>query len=459
MKKITTFADLNYIIEPIFNRMIYNQLNNTHITKKALRVFFCTAICLSFGIFHIANAQTIVNSPLSYIGMGEMYPAETASNSMMGGIGISNSNGIYSNQMNSALLARNRYTVLEAGLNAELKNMQDYRQRQQILGGNYQSFNLTLPMSSRWTMSVGIRPHSNVNYETKSYRRLNVLGVDSLIYGYKGTGGVSKLSMSHGVRLGKEIYIGLESAYLFGTVSREVSTQNLSDGQYYKIQLENATRYSDFTFKAGLAYRHLIKNDIFLNVGATFDLSKQIGATNLRRFATLDLTGLNVINADTLEKESKFDQKIPVSQRFGISLERAARWMVGVDYSSTSWTSIDNNLGRSAKLPTTSTIAFGAEYTPDFESISSFFKRTTYRVGYSYATTPYDFAGNGRFAKDQFVSGGFAFPLRNFLNYINVSYQFGRRGLLADNALEEQYQRVVIGLTLGDAWFQKVKLN
>lgn len=459
MKKITTFADLNYIIEPIFNRMIYNQLNNPHITKKALRVFFCTAICLSFGIFQIANAQTIVNSPLSYIGMGEMYPAETASNSMMGGIGISNSNGIYSNQMNPALLARNRYTVLEAGLNAELKNMQDYRQRQQILGGNYQSFNLTLPMSSRWTMSVGIRPHSNVNYETKSYRRLNVLGVDSLIYGYKGTGGVSKLSMSHGVRLGKEIYIGLESAYLFGTVSREVSTQNLSDGQYYKIQLENATRYSDFTFKAGLAYRHLIKNDIFLNVGATFDLSKQIGATNLRRFATLDLTGLNVINADTLDKESKFDQKIPVSQRFGISLERAARWMVGIDYSSTSWTSIDNNLGRSAKLPTTSTIAFGAEYTPDFESISSFFKRTTYRVGYSYATTPYDFAGNGRFAKDQFVSGGFAFPLRNFLNYINVSYQFGRRGLLADNALEEQYQRVVIGLTLGDAWFQKVKLN
>jgi hypothetical protein len=133
--------------------------------------------------------------------------------------------------------------------------------------------------------------------------------------------------------------------------------------------------------------------------------------------------------------------------------------MVGMDYSSTNWTSIENNLGRSAKLPSTSTMAFGAEYTPDFESISNFFKRTTYRVGYSYSTTPYDFAGNGRFAKDQFISGGFAFPLRNFLNYVNVSYQFGRRGLLADNALEEQYHRVVIGLTLGDAWFQKVKLN
>jgi hypothetical protein len=459
MKKITTFADLNYILEPIFSRMIYNQLKYTQHPQKARRVIFCATICLFMGIFQIAKAQTIVNSPLSYIGMGEMYPSETPSNAMMGGIGVSNSNGIYSNQMNPALLARNRYTVLEAGVNAELKNMQDYRQRQQVLGGNYQSFSLTLPMSNRWTMSFGIRPHSNVNYETKSYQRLNVLGVDSLIYGYKGSGGVSKLTMSHGVRLGKEFYIGLESAYLFGTVSREVSTQNLSDGQYYKIQLENVTRYSDFAFKAGLAYRHLLKNDIFLNVGATFDLTKQVGATDLRRFATLDLTGLNVINADTLEKEKKFDQKIPLTQRYGISLERAAHWMVGVDYSRTNWTSIENNLGRSAKLPTTTTISVGAEYTPDFESISSFIKRTTYRVGYSYATTPYDFGGNGRFAKDQYVSAGFAFPLRNFLNYINVSYQFGRRGLLADNALEEQYHRVVLGLTLGDAWFQKVKLN
>ncbi len=459
MKKITTFADLNYILEPIFNRMIYKQLIYTQQTHKALRVFFCTVICLLLGIFQVTKAQTIVNSPLSYIGMGEMYTSETPSNSMMGGIGISNSNGIYSNQMNPALLARNRYTVLEAGINFELKNMQDYRQRQRVLGGNYQSFNLTLPMSNRWTMSFGIRPHSNVNYETKSYRRLNVLGVDSLIYGYKGTGGVSKLTMSHGVRIAKELYVGMEAAYLFGSVSRQVSTQNLSDGQFYKIQLENATRYSDFSFKAGVAYRQLIKKDLFLNVGATLDLTNQLGATNLRRFATLDLTGMNVINADTLEKETKFKQNIPVSQRFGISLERPAFWMVGIDYSRTNWTSIDNNLGRSSKLPTTTTVAFGAEYTPDFESISSFFKRTTYRIGYSYSTTPYDFAGNGRFAKDQFVSGGFAFPLRNFLNYINVSYQFGRRGLLADNALEEQYQRVVIGLTLGDAWFQKIKLN
>jgi hypothetical protein len=87
------------------------------------------------------------------------------------------------------------------------------------------------------------------------------------------------------------------------------------------------------------------------------------------------------------------------------------------------------------------------------------YKRQTYRVGVSQTTTPYDFVGNGKYAKDQSVSFGVALPLRNFLNYINVSYQLGKRGSLADNMLEEQYQRLVIGLTLGDIWFRKVKID
>ena len=108
MKKITTFADLKDIKGRNFNRMIYNQL--THLNKK---VFTVLGLSLVFAIVFISNlhAQTIVNSPLSYIGMGELYTPETPSNSMMGGIGVSNSNGIYSNQINPALLARNHYTM------------------------------------------------------------------------------------------------------------------------------------------------------------------------------------------------------------------------------------------------------------------------------------------------------------------------------------------------------------
>jgi len=403
-------------------------------------------------------AQTIMNSPYSYLGMGEIQGSENATQMMMGGIGVSNSNGIYTNMVNPALLARNRWTNLEVGVNTEYKTLQDYRQQQKVFGGNYQSLNLTLPVTSRWTMAIGIRPHSAVEYETRSYRRLNLLGVDSLIYSYKGNGGVSKVSISNGVRIYKELYVGLQMDYLFGQVNRNVATQNMSDGQYYKVQLEDLTSYSDFQFKAGFAYRANLKPDLFLNLGATLDLSSSLHANQVKRFATMDLSGLTVINADTLEKSAAFVQQIPVANRFGISLEKAAKWMVGVDYTYTDWSKVTNNLGRSTKLPASHKVSIGGEFTPDVESISKYFKRTTYRLGASYEKTPYDFLGNGNYAVDKNLSFGVAFPLRN-LSFLNVAYQVGRRGSITENGLEEQYHRLTLGLTFSDLWFQKQKIN
>jgi hypothetical protein len=337
-------------------------------------------------------------------------------------------------------------------------SLQDYRQQQKVFGGNYQSLNLTLPISNRWTMSVGIRPHSAVEYETRSYRRLNLLGVDSLIYSYKGSGGVSKVTISNGVRISKELYLGLQMDYLFGQVNRNVATQNMSDGQYYKVQLEDLTSYSDFQFKAGFAYRANLKNDLFLNMGATLDLNSTLNAKQVKRFATMDLSGITVINADTLEKSAAFTQQIPVAKRFGLSIEKLAKWMVGVDYTYTDWSKVNNNLGRSATLPASHKVAIGGEYTPDIESISSYFKRTTYRVGASYEKTPYDFLGNGNYAVDKNLSFGVALPLRN-LSLLNIAYQVGRRGLITDNGMEEQYHRLTLGLTFSDLWFQKQKIN
>jgi hypothetical protein len=232
----------------------------------------------------------------------------------------------------------------------------------------------------------------------------------------------------------------------------------MSDGQYYKVQLEDLTSYSDFQFKAGFAYRAKLKADLFLNVGATLDLNSTLNAEQIKRFATMDISGLTVINSDTLEKSKAFVQQIPVAKRFGLSIEKAAKWMVGVDYTYTDWTKVSNNLGRSSSLPVAHKVSMGGEYTPDIESISSFIKRTTYRMGFSYEKTPYDFLGNGNYAVDKHLSFGVALPLRN-LSFLNLAYQVGRRGLISENGMEEQYHKLTLGLTFSDLWFQKQKIN
>jgi hypothetical protein len=443
---------------PLREYFKFINLNSLNKPTALLKTFRSLSIVLFLLLTLVVRAQTILNSPYSYLGMGEIQGSENATQMMMGGIGVSNSNGIYTNVVNPALLARNRWTNLEVGINTEYKTLQDTRQKQSVFGGNYQSLNLTLPVTSRWTASVGIRPHSAVEYETRSYRRLNLLGVDSLIYSYKGSGGVSKVSISNGVRVFKEFYVGLQMDYLFGQVNRNVSTQNMSDGQYYKVQLEDLTSYSDFQFKAGFAYRAKLKTDLFLNVGATLDLNSTLNAEQIKRFATMDISGLTVINSDTLEKSKAFVQQIPVAKRFGLSIEKAAKWMVGVDYTYTDWTKVSNNLGRSSTLPVSHKVSMGGEYTPDIESISSFIKRTTYRMGVSYEKTPYDFLGNGNYAVDKHLSFGVALPLRN-LSFLNLAYQVGRRGLISENGMEEQYHKLTLGLTFSDLWFQKQKIN
>jgi hypothetical protein len=119
---------------------------------------------------------------------------------------------------------------------------------------------------------------------------------------------------------------------------------------------------------------------------------------------------------------------------------------------------VNNNLGRSATLPASHKVSVGGEYTPDVESVSSYIKRTTYRLGASYEKTPYDFLGNGNYAVDKNLSLGIAFPLRN-LSFLNIAYQVGRRGLVSENGMEEQYHRLTLGLTFSDLWFQKQKIN
>jgi hypothetical protein len=195
-----------------------------------------------------------------------------------------------------------------------------------------------------------------------------------------------------------------------------------------------------------------------LNLGATLDLNSTLNGDQVKRFATMDLSGITVINSDTLEKSTAFVQQIPVSKRFGISIEKTANWMLGFDYSYTDWSKVNNNLGRSAGLPAAHKVSVGGEYTPDIESVSNYFKRTTYRIGASYEKTPYDFLGNGNFALDKNLSFGVALPLRN-LSILNIAYQVGRRGLITDNGMEEQYHRLTLGLTFSDLWFQKQKIN
>jgi long-subunit fatty acid transport protein len=418
-------------------------------TKSLFFIFYCLLISIQ------SKAQQ-TNSPFSYLGIGEVYTGGTAVQSMMGGLGVANSNGIYINTLNPALLARNRYTVFEMGVNMEGKSMQNDRQLSNTFDGTLNPIMLALPASSRWTLALGLAPVSTVNYKTFTSQKLNIVGTDSVTYSYLGEGGLNKAVLSNGVRIFKDMYVGLETAFLFGVINRNVSTQNLSDSQRYQVTLDDRTNYSGLHFKLGWAWKPKLSKDYFLNLGATAEFGQNIGVKSLKRF-TINNAGAQQVNADTL-KQITGNVSLPATYRFGISLEKPAKLLVSLDYSMTQWSGYQNLNGSNENLKNASTIALGAEYIPKFDALNGYFNHVMYRAGVNYTTSPYSLNG-GEAAKDMSFSVGASFPLRT-ISYINVAYVRGKRGTFATTGIEEVYNKIVVGFSLGDFyWFRKPKVD
>lgn len=437
----------------------HNFSNNscTFSSKKMLKIvaysFLLTANCLLFTFK--TNAQQ-TNSPFSYLGIGEVYTGGTAVQSAMGGLGVANSNGIYINTINPALLARNRYTVFEMGVNMEGKMMQNERQLSNTFNGSLNPIMLALPASPRWTLVLGLAPVSTVNYQTSTSQKLSIVGTDSIRYSYKGEGGLNKAVVANGVRIFKDMYVGLETSYLFGVINRDVTTQNFSDSQNYEVILADRVNYSGLHFKLGWAWKPKLNKDYFLNLGATADFGQSIGVKSLKRF-TINSAGGQPINADTL-KQITGNASLPATYRFGISLEKPAKLLVSLDYSLTQWSGFQNINGSNENLKNASTVALGAEYIPKFDAINGYFNHVMYRAGVNYTTSPYSING-GNAATDMSFSVGASFPLRT-ISYINVAYVRGKRGTFVTTGIEEVYNKIVVGFSLGDFyWFRKAKID
>jgi Outer membrane protein transport protein (OMPP1/FadL/TodX) len=397
------------------------------------------------------------NSPLSYLGIGEVYTGGTAVQAAMGGLGVSSSNGVYINTLNPALLARNRYTTFEMGVNMEGKIMQNNKRQSNTFGGTLNPIMLSLPASPRWTLVLGLAPVSTVDYETFSSRKLNIVGTDSVTYTYGGDGGLNKALISNGVKITKDMYVGLESAFVFGVINRDVATQNFSDAQNYLVKLADRTNYSGVHFKLGYAWKPKISKNYFLNIGATADFAQNLSASSLKRFTISDAGGINLINADTL-KQTDGSLTLPATYRFGVSLENPAKLNVSFDYSLTQWSVFKNLNGSNEGLRDSHTFALGAEYIPKFDALNGYFNHVMYRAGVNYTTSPYAFDGVN-VANDMSFSVGASFPLRT-ISYFNVAYVRGKRGVLATNGLEEVYNKIVVGFSLGDFyWFRKPKID
>ncbi|MCY7352264.1 MAG: hypothetical protein LH606_16640 [Cytophagaceae bacterium] len=417
-----------------------------------------------FIVHSAALAQGIGNAPYSALGVGETFSGGFAVNQMMGGSGVAASNGIYINNLNPALLARNRNVTFEVGLLGQLKRLNDGTQRQQTAGGNLNYLTLGLPINRRWTASIGLQPYSYVDYEIRETKPISG-SIYYADYTYKGNGGLSRVALNNGFSIGKSLYAGISASYLFGNINRQaISRLRLFDAaQDYQISLQNRVNYHDLTFKGGLAWRQKLREKLFLNLAGTADFGTDIRAEQIRSYEVLDVSDQLIPGTlpDTVNRDTNGSVRLAPTYRVGLSLESPFKFTFNADlawHRGSKFRSFGNTGNLDEKLRDSYTVSVGAEYTPNILAATGYWKHVPYRLGFSYGKTPYSV--NGQQPNEWSVSTGMSLPLsRGGLSDLNLAFTYGQRGAAGGGLIQEQYGRFLMGFTFNDRWFQRLVID
>jgi len=126
------------------------------------------------------------------------------------------------------------------------------------------------------------------------------------------------------------------------------------------------------------------------------------------------------------------------------------------DYSTQNWN--DYQLfEESDSLVSSKRFSGGLQYTPDISSVTQFYKRCHYRIGFAMHTTPLQI--NNTQLEDKSISLGVGIPIKRNKSTYDISLVLGQRGTTNNNLLKENYIRIGLSMSFEGVWFVKQKYN
>ena len=412
-------------------------------------------VCCTFILFSEAQAQSSA-STYSALGIGEFNYSGLTQNQGMGGLGISFGTGWNANVVNPALQTRNTIFNFQTSLNYRRINASNGSQSSDVDGGGLSYIALSLPFKpGKLTMGMGLNQVTSVNYDLQISSMDNNAEIEA-VNNINGDGGISEAYISAGYLLAKNLSIGFHGSYLFGSTIRknqltlfnENGTQVGSTSEYY----ERLT-ISDVALKFGTHYYFKVGEKSNLHVGAIY---QGLGDVNGNAFAKLAAFGEASdpdTEGDLILDNEKGSIYIPSRYGFGVSYERANKYVIGLEGQYQNFSDFRNFLGDPLELREAIKLGLGFQIVPDFMSVDNNLKRGTYRVGLEFLQTPYYI--NQTTINDLGINFGASIPV-NQLSLMNLAVKVGQRGTTSAGLIRENYVNFTLGFSLNDnTWFYK----
>jgi len=392
-------------------------------------------------------------SPFSLYGLGQLDMQGTATNTMMGGLGIGVRDYKYINSMNPAAITCRDSLAFMMDFGAYMKNIynSDSNTKSAYNVFNMQNVTITTPVTRKNSaLIIGIAPFSNVGYKfmTKETRDDLSASYGDIEYQIYGTGGIYQVFAGIGWTFFKSLSIGAEGIYYFGKIENR-SNAMFNSGSMNSIYTGWQYKVHCFSGKFGLQYEQLFKPiRSVLTIGATYRLGNDMKG-DVNRYA--------YSGSDTIRVERYDNLRPKIASEIGVGLSwRRSRWMIGFDYLYQDWT-------KSVFKEYSSAVAFdpavaqsfrlGAELTPNQNDVRYYMKRVTYRLGGYYDRSYIALDGNQ--VVSYALTLGASFPIYKWFNAFSVAIEVGQRRTDPADLIRETYVNFVFNVNLHDVWFLK----
>ncbi len=397
-------------------------------------------------------------SPYSFFGIGEETAQKTVEEISMGQIGVAFNSTYKLTFSNPASLASLRFTTYALAVENKALTINDGTNSQSASAASISYMAMGIPIGTKIGLLFGLQPNTTVGYslleEFKEGDDVTELNL------FTGEGGTNRVFLGFGYKLPKNVSIGLEVAYVFGSIENNLLNRrnNVQLATMHKTDSE----LSGVTAKAGVLYDTKINDKLNLKLGGVINFSNELSNKGKEYLFSLINTGTDIISPrDTIVNRS-FESTIknPLRTILSAGLGQENKWYAGVEYSFQNAIEFTDGILTQNTRTTydrSNRISFGGFYTPKFNSISSYWQRMTYRAGLNLKQT--GLVVNNTSVNDFGISFGVGLPIGQQLSNVNLGFELGKRGKINNELIKENYINFRLSLTLNDRWFKKRKLD
>ncbi|WP_303003386.1 OmpP1/FadL family transporter [Bacteroides congonensis] len=405
----------------------------------------------------MAIAQNNTNSPYTRYGYGDLSDQSFGNSKAMGGIAFGLRDGAQINPLNPAsYTAIDSLTFLfEGGVSLQNMNVSGGGVKLNAKNSSFDYLAMQFRLHPRIAMSVGLLPFSNVGYSVSDSKDEN--GV-SQTRSFTGDGGLHQLYAGIGVKVLKNLSLGVNASYFWGDITRTRTIIYPATSESYSYVQQIGVSVSDYKLDFGAQYTQELSKKHSVTIGAVFSPKHKLN-NDYTITTQASTTNSNDLDA-TLELPNMFG--------VGFTYNYDRRLTVGVDYSLQQWSKAKFGVAATddatrAEFEETYAyndrhkISVGAEYIPNLIG-RSYLSHIKYRLG-AYYTTPYYKIDGKKAAREYGVTAGFGLPVPRSRSILSISGQFVRVSGQETNFVNENIFRVSIGLTFNERWFFKRRVE